>query len=185
LTRLLMLLCAVLASVVTFEVVRPQEAETRPGSGRAAVRLAPPLVAHGAKANDFPGKWMPVVLARPLFAPDRRPAAGVAAADPGMPRLTGIIAAPDAAVAIFQPAGSKRSVLARFGERVGGWEVTAIAADAVNLRKQDQVVVLTPRFDGVQHGTTIAQPQPARPRWEAAAATGLQRDRWSNPQLQP
>jgi hypothetical protein len=69
---------------------------------------------------------MAVVLARPLFAPDRKLVPGTMAAQPGMPRLTGIIATADGALAIFQPAGGVRPVVARPGERVGGWEVMTI-----------------------------------------------------------
>jgi hypothetical protein len=101
-----------------------------------------------------------------------------------MPRLAGIIASPDGAIAIFQPAGGARPVVARFGQRVGGWEVTAITSDAVSLRKENGVVVLSPHFDSAQPGRTATQ-EPAKPRWEAAAPTGLLRTRWSNPQLQP
>ena len=180
-----MLLCGLLVAVVAFEVVYPAGAETKAGPGNAAPRPVPPRAARAAPSNALPNTWMEEALARPLFAPDRRPAAGSATADPGMPRLTGIIASPDAAVAIFQPAGSPRSVLARSGEHVGGWEVTAIAADAVNLRKQGQVVVLSPRFGGAQHGGLIQPAQLPKPRWEEAAPTGLERARWSNPQLQP
>jgi hypothetical protein len=181
-----MLLCGLLVAVVAFEVVHPAGAESQREPGNATPRpVGARVVTRAAPSNALPNTWMEEALARPLFAPDRRPAAGSATADPGMPRLTGIIASPDAAVAIFQPAGSTRSVLARSGEHVGGWEVTAIAADAVNLRKQGQVIVLSPRFGGAQHGGLIQQAQLPKPRWEEAAPTGLERARWANPQLQP
>jgi general secretion pathway protein N len=180
-----MLLCGLLIAVVAFEVVHTPGAETQAEPGNAAPRPVALRGTRSAPSNARPNTWMEEALARPLFAPDRRPAAGSATADPGMPRLTGIIASPDAAVAIFQPAGSTRSVLARSGEHVAGWEVTAIAADAVNLRKQGQVIVLSPRFGGAQHGGLIQQAQLPKPRWEEAAPTGLERARWSNPQLQP
>ena len=138
------------------------------------------------QAGGSSSQWMTVALARPLFAPDRRPVPGTVAADPGMPRLTGIIASPDGAIAIFQPAGGLKPVVAHRGERVGGWEVRAIAADAVDMRKENEVVVLSPSFDGVQR-KGVARQEAKKPttRWEAAAATGLLRARWSNPQLQP
>lgn len=186
-TRLLVLLCGLLAVTVA------AEATYRPGTGgsgdtgAAAVRLAEPQVRKSVRqAAGQPGQWMSVALARPLFAPNRKPAPGALAADPGMPRLTGIIAAPEGTVAIFQPTASTKPVVARAGERVGGWEVTAIVADAVNLRKENNIVVLSPRFDGVQHdGGAIREAKKPKTRWEEAAPTGLERDRWSNPHLQP
>jgi hypothetical protein len=180
-----MLLCGLLVFVVGFEVVDRAGAATHVDLGNATARTVQPRATRAAAINALPSRWVELVLARPLFSPDRRPAAGSSAADPGMPRLTGIIASPDAAVAIFQPAGNGRSVLARSGERVGGWEVTAIAADSVNLRKQGQVLVLSPRFGGAQHGGLVQQAQLPKPRWEEAAPTGLERARWANPQLQP
>ena len=185
--RLLVLLCGLLGVAVA------AEATYRPGTGdfsdpgTAGVRLAEPQVRKSVRqASGRPDQWMSVALARPLFAPDRKPAPGALATDPGMPRLTGIIASPEGTVAIFQPAASTKPVVARAGERVGGWEVTAIVADAVNLRKANNIVVLSPRFDGVQHdGAAIRETKKPKTRWEAAAPTGLERDRWSNPHLQP
>jgi hypothetical protein len=49
-------------------------------------------------------EWTAAVLDRPLFAPDRKPFAR-SAVDAGLPRLTGVIASPEDAITIFQPAG--------------------------------------------------------------------------------
>ena len=129
---------------------------------------------------------MTVALARPLFAPDRRPAPGTVAADPGMPRLTGIIAAPDGAVAIFQPAGSAQTgsgTLRRARRRLGG---DGDRGGSVSLRKENDVVVLSPRFDGVERDKAgVQQAKKSKTRWQTAAPNGLLRARWSNPHLQP
>jgi hypothetical protein len=184
-TRLLGLLCGLLAIAVAAEATYRPGLEGSRDAGTAGVRLAEPRAKKlVTQAAGLPSQWMAVALGRPLFAPDRKPTPGALAADPGMPRLTGIIEAPEGSIAIFQPKGSAKSVVARAGERVGNWEVTSIGADAVNLRKESNVVVLSPRFDGVQHdGAQDAKK--AKTRWEAAAPTGLERARWSNPQLQP
>jgi hypothetical protein len=186
-TRLLGLLCGLLVVVVATEVI--YRAGTAGPVGRGAVaaeRVEPPAGKAASQTRGASDQWMTVTLARPLFAPDRRPAPGTVAADPGMPRLTGIIAAPDGAVAIFQPTGSAKPVVAHYSERVGGWEVTAIAADSVSLRKENDVVVLSPRFDGIERDKAgVQQAKQSKTRWQTAAPNGLLRARWSNPHLQP
>jgi general secretion pathway protein N len=184
-TGLLALLCCLLLAVVAAEAMQRPGTLGHAGAAIVATRRPEPReVKRVSQAGVSRNQWVAASLARPLFAPDRRPVAGVLSADPGMPRLAGIIASPDGAVAIFQPAGTVKPVVARSGERIGGWEVTAIAADAVNLRKENNVVVLSPRFDGAVH-TAVARQEQARPRWEQPAPSGMLRARWANPQLQP
>jgi hypothetical protein len=184
-TGLLALLCGLLVAAVGVEAMQRPGTPDHPASDIVAARRAePPVVRRVARADGSRNQWVSTALARPLFAPGRRPVAGTASADPGMPRLAGIIAAPDGAVAIFQPTGNAHPVVARSGQKLGGWEVTSIAADAVNLRKNNNVVVLNPHFDNVQHAGLVRQ-EPPKPRWEQAAPTGVLRARWSNPQLQP
>ncbi len=189
--RALVFLCGLLVAVIT--------AELRYGSGGAGgaggeitgtVRAAPQAEAHGAKPEDSPDQWVAVVLARPLFSPDRRPArgpgAGAVAADPALPRLAGIITSPAEAVAIFQGAGGVKPVVAQYGETVDGWKVMTIAVDWVVLRKANNQITLIPQFDGVHGGGAVmASAKQSRPRWEAAATSGILPARWSNPQLQP
>jgi hypothetical protein len=185
--RLLALLCGLLAVTMAAEATRWFGADGPAQQGpaeprRAASQATTQLVRPEGSLN----RSMAVVLARPLFAPDRKPIPGTVAADPGMPRLAGIIASPNAAVAIFQPVGDGKTVVARHGERVGGWEVTAITADEVDLRKENDVIALSPRFDGIGHeGVTTKEARKPPTRWEAPAPTGLLRARWSNAQLQP
>jgi general secretion pathway protein N len=179
--RLLSLLCGVLLAIVASEAVfRPS-----PGVHAAPEPAGPPsrqAVKNAAQSPATVNGWVTVALTRPLFAPDRKPIPGTVAAEPGMPRLTGIIASASSAVAIFQPEGDAKPVTARNGERVGGWEVTAIEADSVSLRKDNEIIALSPRFNGVA-AKREAKASPSR--WEVAAPTGLLRARWSNPQLQP
>jgi hypothetical protein len=179
---LLGLLCCLLLTIIVAEV------SYGPVKGHPGRRTEDAThVADKAKqfvASD-PRKlaqWQTVVLARPLFAPDRRPDAGTANA--GLPRLAGVIASPDDAVAIFQPAGNGRPLVVRDGETVGGWQVTTIADNSVSLRRASDSLVLRPAFGNTSRAGASDAKQP-RPRWEAAAATGVLRARWSNPQLQP
>ena len=73
----------------------------------------------------------------------------------------------------------------RDGETVSGWEVTAIADSAVSLRKAADRLVLRPEFGNSKAGAAANDVKQQRSRWEAPAATGLLRARWSNAQLQP
>jgi hypothetical protein len=181
--RLLALVGCLLAGALATEVVYQPGADRPVGPVRTL-----PVAAQAAKRDERGrgsiDRSLRVVLARPLFAPDRKPVAGAMAADPAMPRLTGIIALPDGAVAIFQPAGNAKPIVAQHGDAVGGWEVTMVSADSVDLRKAEDRIVLTPRFGNVQSGAPIKVKTTAS-RWEVPAATGFLRERWSNAQLQP
>ncbi len=186
--RSLGLLCCLLTGAVAAELIeldRPLR-ETAAVTGADLPPVAMPLGIRSADAQAEADRSLAVVLGRPLFTPDRRPAADAVAADAGMPRLTGIIASSGGAVAIFQAAGTARPVVVRHGDAVDGWRVMTVTAESVALRKDRDRVVLTPRFAGSQTGLTArAAPLPPATRWEAAAADGVLRARWSNPQLQP
>lgn len=135
-------------------------------------------------------KMVATILARPLFSPSRRPAAAAldASAVQGrasLPKLSGIIHAPDLRRAIFQSPGSEKPVVTDVGEgqAINDWTVQDIGPESVTLIRDGQTVLLTPTF-----GTITTQPPPKpRPvsRWLAPAASGMLRARWSNPQLQP
>jgi hypothetical protein len=185
--RLLLLLCGALAVIIAAEFSPGQH--TAGAIGRvAAIRPA------GVSAPDAPlpedadlAQWIAAILDRPLFATDRRPVAGnqAATAPPGVPRLAGIIMAPDLAAAIFQQPKGGKPLVARPGELVDGWAVTTIATSGVSLRKAGARMTLTLQFD--DDHTTAAPAAPRQPvsRWIAAAPVGLLRARWSNPELQP
>jgi general secretion pathway protein N len=185
-TRLLVLLCCLLIALVAVEVSYGQRDDPQIGgittdAGRVMTQ-APKPVGPAAGSVD---QWTAAALGRPLFAPDRRPAARSGAVDAGLPRLTGVIASPNDAVAIFQPPGDARPVSVRHGETVSGWAVMVIAGTTVSLRKADERLVLRPEFDNPKSSGSAAGLKAPHSRWEAAAPTGLLRARWSNPQLQP
>lgn len=185
-TRLLLLLSAALVMVVAAEIA------PWPGGagGSGPVAAGRPSDAAGRDASRRTGsdlgRWVGVILDRPLFSPNRRPAPGapttVAAA--GVPRLSGIVMAPDEAVAIFRQAKGAKPLVVRAGELVDGWVVSTIGANGVDLRKDDARMTVTPQFDD---GTAPARADLSRTvsRWVVAPPTGLLRARWSNPQLQP
>jgi hypothetical protein len=184
--RLLALLCGLLFATIAAEVsygtgrggaVRPVTAEV--------VRVTKATPDRDALMAQSIAQWETVSLDRPLFAPDRKPEAGSRSADAGLPRLAGIIAFPDEELAIFQPSGNGKPVAVRHGGTVGGWEVTAVSAEEVSLRKANSRLVLRPEFNQAKSGASAKVATQAPSRWEAAASAGLLRTRWSNPQLQP
>lgn len=185
-TRLLLLLSVALGVVIAAEISPWQHAADEPGpvaAGRlsaAAGRGAP------GRTDSELGRWVAVILRRPLFAPNRRPAPGASTtmAAAGVPHLSGIVMTPKEAVAIFrQPEGAK-PLVAHAGDVVGGWVISTIAANGVDLRKADARITVTPRFDDETAAAPAAVAQSVS-RWLVAAPTGLLRARWSNPQLQP
>jgi hypothetical protein len=184
--HLLAVACALLVVIIAVEVVH--------GPGRGGP--AGPVTANAArvtrsttdgdalKAQSI-AQWVTASLDRPLFASDRKPEAGSRSADAGLPRLAGIIAFPGEELAIFQPSGNGKPVAVRHGGTVGGWEVTTVSAEEVSLRKANSRLVLRPEFNQAKSGRNPKATTRAPSRWEAAAADGLLRARWSNPQLQP
>ena len=175
--RLLSLLCALSIATIAVEVSLPWGADSHLGAQSAVA--APSVVASPRAAGPAAAsldQWTKVVLARPLFAQSRKPSGEASTAVVALPRLAGIIASPDAAVAIFQPPGGVRPVVARHGDSIAGWEVTAVALDAVSLQKANDRVILRPSFTGAGPGGAAAgEPKQSRTRWEAPAATGVDR----------
>jgi hypothetical protein len=186
--RVLGVLCILLLAVVAAEATsyRPG-ANDLAGERHGTAEQVPPWAAKDTTGTAREvDQWLAVALARPLFAPDRKPVGDPVGAHVGLPRLAGIIAAADEAVAIFQPPGNGKPVVARHGDRIAGWQVTMVATDAVSLQKANDRIVLRPRFNGSDVAAAAgSEAKPSRSRWEAAAPAGVLRARWSNPQLQP
>jgi len=92
------------------------------------------------------------ILARPLFATNRRPpdapaAAGPASAPTNLPRLAGILVHGDSRSAIFAAAGSGRPAVVQEGAQLSGYTVQAIEAGQVTLAGPGGSQVLHPAFD--------------------------------------
>ena len=91
------------------------------------------------------------MLARPLFSPDRRPAAdAVTVASgrtvPGLPRLAGILVGPFGRSAIFATNGAK-PIVVQEGGRVADYTIKSIEATQVHLLGPDGAQVLYPSFE--------------------------------------
>ena len=104
------------------------------------------------------------ILARPLFATNRRPAdapaAGPAPVAANLPRLAGVLVHGDSRSAIFAASGSGRPAVVQEGGRVGGYTVQSIEAGQVTLAGPSGSQVLRPAFD-------------ARPQSAAAGPPGI------------
>ncbi len=181
--RLLLAVCGVLAAAVGLEVIAgPSREDTAPAVPQRGVTL--PAAQHAGPAGLAPDQAVAVMLGRPLFAFDRKPTGEVRLAGVELPRLAGIIASPGQMLAIFQPPGNVKPVLAQTGQTISGWDVMSIAQDGVGLRKAGNDILLRPAFTGAAPRSAAAvAAKPAR--WEAAAPTGVLRNRWSDPHLQP
>jgi hypothetical protein len=119
---------------------RPDIAPARPvpavpGAGSAGA--AEPVGQRDARVT--------AILARPLFSPDRRPAASAARSVSGLPRLTGIVVTAGHKVAIFATPG--KAVVAEEGVRLGAYEVTAISDSGVTVAGPEGTTMLRPVFD--------------------------------------
>lgn len=105
--------------------------------------------AKEADAKDSDG-WADTITARPLFTVGRRPpsakAAGVAVADTGMPRLSGIIVTGASRRAIFMPDSGKAVVVAE-GASLEDGTIRRIAIDRVFISSPKGDMVLYPSFD--------------------------------------
>ncbi len=125
----------------------------RPETTVAEERLSIPRPPRAAVA---------AISSRPLFSESRRPPAAPTPARPLPPpeiRLMGVALAGGGGAAILaDPAGAQ--ILARVGDRVGGWRLTRIDAEAVVLERDGREVVA--RLDGEEESAAPAGRRPAR-----------------------
>ena len=129
--------------------------------GRADDRIvaepaAPPTAAAPHATAVTPGTSaaeLQTILARPLFAPNRRPpsvAAGPAVAGappPSLPRVAGILLDGNRRSVIFAAAGDVRPLVVNEGGEVNGFRVQSIEDGQVTVVGPDGPRVLHPTFD--------------------------------------
>lgn len=143
-TRALLGLAGVLLAVIGLELLVPWA-----GPDGAARPIAPNTAAPVASADgavDEAAGWAAISLARPLFSPNRRPAALATGPADGTPRLSGILVTPAGRRAIFAGADGKPVVVGE-GAAVGRYQVGSIAAGQVVLLGADGSRTLRPSFD--------------------------------------
>jgi hypothetical protein len=135
-------LAAILALLLAVEWMLP---------GAAPQHIVPAIPEAGADVGTDAavGQWANTILARPIFNPDRRPAAQADsssdAAEP-LPRLTAIIIAAGVSRAVFSTPGAKPIMVGQ-GGAVGGYQLKEIKADSVSLLGPDGgITTLRPQF---------------------------------------
>ena len=114
----------------------PRRPQPTPPAGAAAV---PP---------DRSRDWAATTLARPLFAPGRRPpapAATPAAGPAGVARLTAVVITEAGRSAIFA-APDGHPIVAVVGGQVGPWRIEAIGAGEVTVSGPEGRLVMHPSF---------------------------------------
>jgi hypothetical protein len=103
------------------------------------------------------------ILARPLFAPSRRPPANAPAAPitapPPLPRVSGIFIDGGSRSVIFAGANGSRPVVVPEGGVMNGFRVQSIDTGQVTVIGPDGPRTLRPSFD--QQPAPAAPPQPA------------------------
>ena len=113
------------------------------------------------------------VLARPLFAPNRRPAAGGGAAPSGLPRITGILVDGGRRTVIFAAAEGGRPIVVGEGGEVAGFRVQSIESGQVTVLGSDGARVLRPSFDPSPRPAVAASQPPGLPGFIGLAAPGV------------
>ena len=148
-------------------------AELLAGPDDAAPMAMPAATAAALRpaADDlFTPRWASIILARPLFRPDRRPLAVAAAAvDNTLPRLSAIVITADGRRAIFVSGGGAAAVVSVNG-RVGVYQVRRIAADSVSLLGPNGDVTVHPEYAPTTTTITTTRKVPAAAAANSAAA---------------
>jgi hypothetical protein len=121
-------------------------------SAVATVPRPPRAMANNPVMDQAPDRipqWVAMILARPLFSPDRRPAAEAAGqafgVSQGLPRLSGVLVSPSARTAIFAR-GDSKPIVVREGGRIDAYTVQSIEAGQVHLLGANGLLVLHPNF---------------------------------------
>ena len=169
------LVAAALAGVITWELAG--SAEQAAGVPAVPDRVASPRGTAAAPAGPGPALAGAVaqVLARPLFSPDRRPAAAAAAAagapEAALPRLTGVLVTADGRSAVF--AGAAQPLVIREGGKLGRYTIRTIEPGLVTIQGSDGLRVLRPTFDPTRPATVAGLPQPGTPASALQSGGGL------------
>ncbi len=154
------LIAVALCGVIGLEIAGPDD-----GADAALVRPVPIMPAGGPGAAAVPVDRRDVrlsaILARPLFSPDRRPAASAARSVSGLPRLSGIVVTGSRKVAIFAAPG--KAIVAEEGLHLGAYDVTAISDAGVTVVGPEGTTVLRPLFDPAPPPAAAKAPMMQRP----------------------
>ena len=160
-----LLVAAALAAVIALEVSYPPANDVTQSQAHPPTTVAP----ISSATADHTNPWVATALARPLFSPDRRPAANAVTVAsgrtvPGLPRLAGIL------VGLFgrsaRRAGAVSQLRARYGARTSTCPGSAIAMTVRLLL----LLVLLGVLAGCEHAEQPAIPALSEPPGASSAA---------------
>lgn len=139
----------VLATAVTMMTGETSPAGPDPSSGGAVGVTS--ARQDSASSTEDRQRWAADSLARPLFAPDRRPVALPSQRGPGetneLPRLSGIMITQSSRSAIFVPSRGGKPEVVTEGGRIGAYSVQSISDEQVVLTGPHGRQSLHPTFD--------------------------------------
>lgn len=150
-----------LLTLVAWEGMLPplDSAEPRaimaPAPSRRAASPAP------AASPSPVAAWVATILARPLFAPDRRPPSltGMAANRVALPRLAGTIRTKSGLRAIFAPSGAPKQVAVGLDGWIAGWKLADIGDGEVILEQNGRTATLRLSYDKAPTVEQVERPQ--------------------------
>ena len=128
-----------------------QQLTSQPGDSPAD--RANPIAAPSSEGSGNTGTtsqrdpWLQEILSRPLFNPDRRPAANIAGTIAGLPRLSAIIVQASRRTAIFAAPAGTRPIIVGIGSHIGAYTVQDIADNAITVTGPQGANVIHPSFD--------------------------------------
>lgn len=130
----------------------------------------PDQTERNASISPDPGRmqgWVATLLARPLFAQDRRPSKldlAPTSAGPELPRLAGVMVSAQGSSAIFAAVGGGKVIVIGTGASIGGFIIQKIEAGQVTLVGADGGMhLLRPSFDSKLASTRSDSPGPKSP----------------------
>ena len=163
----LALVAMALSGVIALQLPGKEDDEVTSGAAAAAVaRWRPAPAVPTPPSPDRSREWAATALARPLFAPDRRPMpeprAAVAGGPGGreLPRLAGVLVTPAGGAAIFAAGEGAKPLVLRVGDKLNEFEVKAIVAGEVTLTGPEGDRVVRPSFDPRSGGSGSNAPRP-------------------------
>ena len=166
----LAVLAVALGGAIALQLPSVEGDEVAIGAAAAAVaRWRPAPAVPTPPSPDRSREWAATALARPLFAPDRRPVpeprAAVASGPGGRepPRLAGVLVTPAGGAAIFAAGEGAKPLVLRVGDKLNEFEVKAIVAGEVTLTGPEGDRVVRPTFDPRPGGGGSSAPRPQPP----------------------
>jgi hypothetical protein len=161
-----LLLAATAAALVALIAAEWRDARWRPPAASFVSTPASdnrPHEASGLAGRAGSGELVAQILARPLFAPDRRPEeTATGPTEPSLGRLSGVMVSSVGREAIFDGGAQGKTVVLPEGGRLGQYLVESISGNSVTLVGPAGRRVVHPVFDTVGGGRTSPSAAPSR-----------------------